>query len=151
MYEKSASRSYNDKLLATTNLNWKEIYFLPKKFWDMQIFIWFSTKFQIIIFFSISYFSSLKKLHQHSALFETADETPLRIFYTCNISKWLWNKLQCFVSQCLDIPEKVSEFINIGNQHNFLLTTMHYYFSIIICTCQENMGPFVLIVWNCAW
>ena len=33
------------------------------------------------------------------------DETPLHIFYTCNITKQLWNELQYFVSKYLYIPE----------------------------------------------
>ena len=31
MYEKSTSQSYYEKLLETKNLNWKEIYILPRK------------------------------------------------------------------------------------------------------------------------
>ena len=31
MYEKPTSQSYYEKLLETTNLNWKEIYILPRK------------------------------------------------------------------------------------------------------------------------
>ena len=31
MYEKLTSQSYCEKLLETTNLNWKEIYILPRQ------------------------------------------------------------------------------------------------------------------------
>ena len=31
MYGKPTSQSYYEKLLETTNLNWKEIYILPRK------------------------------------------------------------------------------------------------------------------------
>ena len=31
MYEKRTSQSYYEKLLETTNLNWKEIYILPRQ------------------------------------------------------------------------------------------------------------------------
>ena len=31
MYEKLTSQSYYEKLLETTNLNWKEIYILPRQ------------------------------------------------------------------------------------------------------------------------
>ena len=31
MYEKPTSQSYCEKLLETKNLNWKEIYILPRK------------------------------------------------------------------------------------------------------------------------
>ena len=31
MYEKPTSQSYYEKLIETTNLNWKEIYNLPRK------------------------------------------------------------------------------------------------------------------------
>ena len=56
-----------------------------------------------------------------------ADETPLHIFYTCNITKQLWHKFQHFVTEYLYIPEITSQysflgFFNIGNQQqNFLL------------------------------
>ena len=57
----------------------------------------------------------------------SADETPRNIFYTCNIKKRLWNKLQYFVSQCLYFPEITPQSVlfssfYIGNhQQNFLL------------------------------
>ena len=31
MYEKPTSQSYYEKLFETTNLNWEEIYILPRK------------------------------------------------------------------------------------------------------------------------
>ena len=59
-----------------------------------------------------------------------ADETPLHIFYTCNITKQLWNKLQYFVSEYLYIPEITSQcaflgFFNIGNQQQTFLLINH--------------------------
>ena len=70
----------------------------------------------------------------------SADETPLHIFYTCNITKRLWNELQYFVSRYLYIPEITPQsalfgFFNNGNQQqnflliNHLLLLFKYYFA----------------------
>ena len=67
----------------------------------------------------------------------SVDETPLHIFYTCNIAKHLWNELQYFVSQNVYIPEMTPQGalfgFNIGNQqqnflliNHFLLIFKHY-------------------------
>ena len=55
------------------------------------------------------------------SLCSSVDETLLHIFYTCNITKRLWNKLRYFVSQNLYIPKITAQsalvaFFNIGNQ-----------------------------------
>ena len=49
------------------------------------------------------------------------DETLLHIFYTCSITKRLWNELQYFVSQNLYIPKTTPQtallgFFNINSQ-----------------------------------
>ena len=99
----------------------------------------------------------------------SADETPMHIFYTCNITNRLWNKLQYFVSQYLYISEITSQsalfrFYNIDNQQqNFLLINhlllifKHYLYTsrkhgylcftslklylIIMKTIEQNIGP----------
>ena len=71
IYEKPTSQSYFEKLLETKNLNWREISFYQEMFLLIEIFECFSTKFWITFSFSISYFSSIKKLHHHCAFLAT--------------------------------------------------------------------------------
>ena len=104
--------------------------FYQEKFLQIQIFACFSTKFWMILSFPISYFSILKKFHYHCSFCNSADETPLHIFYTCNINKWLWNELQYFVSQYIYIPEitpqsALIELFNIGKQKQDFLLINH--------------------------
>ena len=75
MYEKPTSQSYCEKLLETKNLNWKEIYILPRKVSiDSNLFMFQHKLLHNILHnfsFSISYFSSLKRFHHHYVLFAT--------------------------------------------------------------------------------
>ena len=80
-----------------------------------------------ILFLYKLLFKFKKVLSPLCSFCNSAEETPLHIFYTCNITKGLWNQLQYFVSQYFHIPEitpqsALVEFFNIGNQQqNFLL------------------------------
>ena len=116
MYEKPTSQSYYEKLLETTNLNWKEIYILPRKFS-------IDTNLRMFQYKTLNNILLLNKL-----LFKFKKvPSPLHIFYACNVTKRLWNADQYFVSQYLFIPEinpqsALFGFFNIGNQQqNFLL------------------------------
>ena len=128
MYEKPTSQSYYEKLLKTTNLNWKEIYILPRNVSiDTNLRM---SQYNILnnILFLKKLLFKIKKVPSSLCSFcNFADETALHIFYTCNITKPLWNELRYFVSQYLYIPEITPQsalfrFFNISNQQqNFLL------------------------------
>ena len=84
----------------------------------------------------------------------SADETPLHIFYTCSITKRLWNKLQYFVSLNLYIREITPQsalfrFFNIGNQkQNFLLINqLLLIFKHYLYMSREHGA----VYWNCTW
>ena len=70
MGEKPTSQSYFEKLLETTNLNWIEIYILPKKVSVDKHLCTFQYKILNNILFLI-HFSSLKKFHNHCVPFAT--------------------------------------------------------------------------------
>ena len=139
-------------------MNWKEIYILPRKVSIDTLLRMFQYKILNNILFVNKLLFKFKKVRSPLCSFcNSAVEMPLHIFYTCNITKRLWNELQYFVSQYLYIPEITPQsalfvFFNIGNQQqNFLLINIYYYFTSIICICQENMELFILLVWNYTW
>ena len=155
MYEKPKSHSCYEKLLETTNLNWKEIYILPRKVSIDTNLRMFQYKILNNILFPNKLLFKFKKFPSPPCSFcNSVDETLLHIFYTCNIKKWSWNELQYSVSQYLYTPEITPQsallrFFNISNQQqNFLLIN---HLQLIFMHYQENMEPFVLLVWNCTW
>ena len=102
MYEKPTSQSYYEKLLETTSLNWKETYILPRKVSKDTNLCMFQHKILNNILFLNKLLFKFKKVPSPLCSFcNSADETPLHIFNTCNITKRLWNELQYFVSQYL--------------------------------------------------
>ena len=106
MYEKPTSQSCFEKLLETTNLNWKEVYILPRKVSVDTNLRMFQYKISNNILFLNKLLLNLKKVPSPKCSFcNSTDETSLNIVYTCNITKRLWNELQCFVSRNLYIPE----------------------------------------------
>ena len=122
MYEKPTSRSYYEKLLEITNLNWKEIYILPRKISiDTNLRMFQYKILSNILFLNKLLFKSEKVQSPLCSFCHSADETLLHIFYTCNITKRLWNELKYFISRYLYIPETTPQsallgFLNIGNQ-----------------------------------
>ena len=122
MYEKPTSQSYYEKLLKTTNLNWKEIYILPRKVSiDTNLRMFQYNILNNILFLKKLLFTFKKVPSSLCSFCNFADKTALHIFYTCNITKPLWNELRYFVSQYLYIPEITPQsalfrFFNIGNQ-----------------------------------
>ena len=80
-----------------------------------------------ILFLNMFPFNFEKAQSPLCSFCNSADETPLHIFYTCNITKRLRNELKYFVSQYLYTPEITPQsallgLLNIGNkQQNFLL------------------------------
>ena len=85
MYEKPTSQSYYEKLLETTNLNWKEI--LPRKVSIDTNLLMFQYKILNNILFLNKLLFKFKKVPSPLCSFcNSADETP-DIFYTCNVTK----------------------------------------------------------------
>ena len=122
LYEKPTSQSYYEKLHETTNLNWKKIYILSRKVSiDTNLRMFQYKMFNNILFLNKLLFKFV------FFVFNSADETPLHIFYTHNITKQLWDELQYFVSQYLYVLEITPQsallgFFNISSQQqNFLL------------------------------
>ena len=127
MYEKPTSQSYYEKLLDTANLNWKEIYILPRKVSIDTNLRMFQCKILNNTLFLNKLLFKFKKVPSPLCSFcNSADETLLHIFYTCDITKPLWNELQYIVSQYLYIPEitlpnSLLGFFNIiSQQQNFI-------------------------------
>ena len=110
-------------------MNWKGIYILPRKVSIDTNLCMFQYKILNDTLFHNKLLFKFKKVQSSLCFFvfcNSADETPLHTFYTCNITKQLWNKLQYFVSEYLYIieitPQSALGFFNIGNQQqNFLL------------------------------
>ena len=99
MCKKLTSQRYDEKLLKTTNLNWKEIKILPRiiyigGFVCLYLCI-FQSKILNEIFFLNKLLFKFKRFSSPQCYFcNSANETPLHIFYTCNITNFLWNELQ---------------------------------------------------------
>ena len=87
----------------------------------------FQYKILNILFLNKLHFKFKKVTSPLSSFCDSADETLLHIFYTCNITNRLWNELQYFVSHYLYIAELTSQsvlfqFLNVGYQRqNFYI------------------------------
>ena len=123
MYEKPTS-----KILESTNLNWNEIYILPRKVSiDTNLHVFQYTILNSILFLNESLFKFKKVPSPLCSFCKSANETLLHFF--CNIAKRLWNELQYFVSLYLYIPEISTEcpFRHSAiNKSNQLLVFKHY-------------------------
>ena len=138
MYEKPTP-----KILESTNLNWNEIYILPRKVSiDTNLHVFQYTILNSILFLNKSLFKFKKVPSPLYSFCKSANETLLHFF--CNIAKRLWNELQYFVSLYLYIPEITQQDVLF----DILQSTkvINYSFSSIICICQENMELFRLLV-----
>ena len=78
MYEKPTSQSYYEKLLETTNLNWKEIYILARKVSTDTNLCMFQYKILINVLFLHKLLFKFKKLPSPLRSF-CHSETPLHI------------------------------------------------------------------------
>ena len=128
MYKKPKSQSYYEKLLETTNLNWKEIYILPRKVSIDANICMFQYKILISILFLNKLLLKLKKVPSPLCSFwNSADETLLHIFYTPYKTIMEWISIFCFSvssyswNHSTECPFRYF-FFNIGNQQqNFFI------------------------------
>ena len=130
MNEKPTSQSYYEKLFEITNLNGKDYTFYGNIHFTKKIFCRYKSSYVLYkilnnIFFLNKLLFKFKKVPSPLYSFcNSAYEMSLHIFYTCTITKPLWNKLQYFVSHFshyLYIPEITPQsallrFFNVGNQ-----------------------------------
>ena len=99
-----ASQIYFANFFRELELNWKEIYILPRKaslHFDVR-------SFHYKVLNNVLYL--YKKLFFRKSPFlcsscKQADETILYLFYECNITKELWNRLDLFFNDCFHLPQ----------------------------------------------
>ena len=156
MYEKPTTQIYHEKLLKTTNLNWKEIYILPRKISIDSNLRMFQYKILNNILLLNKLLFKFKKVPSPLCSFcNSADETSLHSFYTCNVTKRLWNELQHFVSQYLYIPEITPQraflinhllllfkyYLYMSREHGAVCFTSLKLYLIKIKTIEQNISP----------
>ena len=124
-YKKPTSQSYFEKIFENSNLDWETIYLLPRIATVDATICVFQYKFLNNVFlnkmlhrFGISqdllcYFCSLEEV------------TPMHIFYNCNHTKILWERLKYCIQNNSDLPSLTTQSAIFGftdsQSENFII------------------------------
>ena len=102
---KPTSQVYFENRFCEQELNWKKIYTLPRKVsLDCNI-----RSFQYKVLNNVFYLNKklfiFAKMPSLCSFCKQANEIILHLFYKCNITKGLWNRLDLFFNHCFHLPQ----------------------------------------------
>ena len=126
---KPTSQIYFESLFREQDLNWKEIYLLPRKIsLDCSV-----RSFQYKVLNNVLYpnkklFIFGKSSFPLCSFCKNIDETILHLFYECDITKALWKSLISFFHKSLDLPflSPQDAFLGFTNTYcNDILLKIH--------------------------
>ena len=112
---KPVSQAYFENLFREQELNWTEIYVLPRKVsLDCNV-----RSFQYKVLNNVLCLNKklfiFRKTSSSLCLFcKQADETLLHVFCECNITKELWNRLDLFFNDCFHLPQLLPQTAFFG-------------------------------------
>ena len=125
-YKKPTSQSYFEKIFKNSNLDWKEIYLLPRiATVDTAIRVFQYQLLNNVLFLN-------KMLYRFGILQDSLysfcsleEETPMHIFYSCNHTQILWEILKYYIRNGLDLPSLTSQSAILGftnsESENFII------------------------------
>ena len=112
---KPTSQVYFENLFRKQELNWKEIYIHPQKVsLDCNV-----RSFQYKVLNNVRYLNKRLFIFGKSpsslcSFCKQANETILHLFYECNITKELWNRLDLFFNDCFHLPQLLPQTVFFG-------------------------------------
>ena len=112
---KSTSQVYFENLFCEQELNWKEIYIIPQKVSvDCNVRSFQYKVLNNVLYLNKKLFIFGKTRSSLCSFCKQADETILHLFYECNISKELWNRLDLFFNDCFHFPQLLPQTAFFG-------------------------------------
>ena len=139
---KPTSQIYFEKLLNLTNINWKDIYLLPR-------FVAVDTRIRI---FQYKIINNVLYLNKMLFKFENAesplctfckanDETPLHLFYECAQTQTLFSKLLSLLREKISVPRVTPQSAMLGITDKFensmLINHMILIFKYYVLQCKK--------------
>ena len=98
---KTKSQIYFEKLFQNKEIEWKYIYFIPRRVTNLRIFQYKILNENLFKFKIVS--SPL------CSFCNLEDETPIHLFYSCNQTKFLWSKSQKLLNSETFLPQTTSQ------------------------------------------
>ena len=106
---KPTSQTYFENLFSNFKPDWKSIYLLPRRVTlDTNL-----RMFQYKLLNNVLYLNKMlfrfKKVDSPLCSYCNEEETLLHLFYSCLITKQIWNKLRQYFSQFINIPHSTPQ------------------------------------------
>ena len=136
-YKKPTSQSYFEKNFNNSNLDWKAIYLLPRiATVDTTIHVFQYKLLNHVLFLNKMLYRFGISQDSLCSFCSLQEETPMHIFYSCNHTQILWERLKYYIQNNLDLPSLTSQsairgFTNSESENviivNHLLLIFKYY------------------------
>ena len=136
---KPVSQAYFENLFREQELNWKDIYVLPRKVsLDCNVRSFQYKVLNNVLYLNKKLFIFGKSSSSLCSFCKNADETISHLFYECNITKELWNRLDLFFNDCFHLPQLLpqtafSGFFNTYSNNLTLENHVLLLFKIYLC------------------
>ena len=137
-YKKPTSQLYFEKILKNFNLDWKTIYLLLRiATVDTTIRIFQYKLLNNVLLLNEMLYRLEISQDSLCSICSLEEETPMHIFYSCNHTQILWERLSCYIQNNLDFPSLPSHsailaFTDSQSENfiiiNHLLLIFKYYF-----------------------
>ena len=134
---------YFENLFREQELNWKEIYILPWRVsLDCNVRSFQYKVLNNVLYLNKKLFIFGKSPSSLCSLCKQADQTILRLFYECNITKESWNKY-LFFNDCFHLLQLLPQTTFFLDSLMHILITLYlkiifFYFLKFICTIPES-------------
>ena len=148
--EKPTAQTYFEKIFQNPELEWKDIYTLPRRITiNTNLRIFQCKLLHNILYLNVMLYKFGKKVFPLCSFFMKEPESPIHFFHSCTKTTFLWTQLQYSFQNVLIIPSITLQNAIFGftdhkeNYHliNHILLILKYY----VCKSREN-GPLDLKV-----
>ena len=136
-YKKPTSQLYFEEIFKNSNLDWKAIYLLPRTATvDTTIRVFQYNLLNNVLFLNKILYRFRISQESLCSFCSLEKETPVHIFYSCNHTHILWERLKYYIQSNLDLPLLTSQsavlgFTNSESENaiiiNHLLLIFKYY------------------------
>ena len=125
-YKKPTSQSYFEKIFKNSNLDWKAIYLLPR-------IAKVDTTFRVFQYKLLNNVLFLNKMLYRFGISQDSlcsfccleEENLMHVFYSCNHTRILWERLKYYIRNNLDLPSLTSQGTILGftnsESENFII------------------------------
>ena len=124
--KKPTSQSYFQKIFKNSNLDWKTIYLLPRiTTVDTTIRVFQYKLLNNVLFLNKMLYRFGISQDSLCSFCSLEEETPMHIFYSCNHTQILWERLKYYIQNNLDLPSLTSQSAILGftdsHSENFII------------------------------